>query len=264
MIVFFILSFGSTLTFPRPAFPSLVQRLWSGGGIVDIHAAFGARSSSARGMILTVLLALSRALRSERGFMIRLFASSRSRSPHRALDRDFNGIGLVPAARRFSGIIGRTWLAEDQEKTTMGLFTSGLARISTWTLPFGLLIMFAIFNRFDNRYEEAARESAPRLGNAALRPSYPSCSLRDRGQVIFASWDGMRDRAGNGQRNPLPMNCRPWPDRDDPKFTPLAQRTRRVLRRHRGALAITLIRTARPATFSRRHGQHDPKGRIPH
>lgn len=28
----------------------------------------------------------------------------------------------------------------------------------TWTLPFGLLIMFAVFNRFDKSYEEAARD----------------------------------------------------------------------------------------------------------
>ncbi|MBL8700336.1 MAG: ABC transporter permease [Alphaproteobacteria bacterium] len=28
----------------------------------------------------------------------------------------------------------------------------------SWTLPFGLLIMFAVFNRFDRRYEEAARD----------------------------------------------------------------------------------------------------------
>ena len=38
----------------------------------------------------------------------------------------------------------------------MGLFTSGLGAHLTWTLPFGLLIMFAVFNRFDPRYEEAA------------------------------------------------------------------------------------------------------------
>ena len=31
----------------------------------------------------------------------------------------------------------------------MGLFTSGLGAHLTWTLPFGLLIMFAVFNRFD-------------------------------------------------------------------------------------------------------------------
>src|SRR5260370_41015706 len=28
----------------------------------------------------------------------------------------------------------------------------------TWTLPFGLLIMFAVFNRFSPSYEEAARD----------------------------------------------------------------------------------------------------------
>ena len=28
----------------------------------------------------------------------------------------------------------------------------------TWTLPFGLLIMFAVFNRFDRAWEEAARD----------------------------------------------------------------------------------------------------------
>ena len=36
--------------------------------------------------------------------------------------------------------------------------TSGLGAHLTWTLPFGLLIMFAVFNRFDKAYEEAARD----------------------------------------------------------------------------------------------------------
>ena len=36
--------------------------------------------------------------------------------------------------------------------------TSALGAHLTWTLPFGLLIMFAIFNRFDPSYEEAARD----------------------------------------------------------------------------------------------------------
>lgn len=34
--------------------------------------------------------------------------------------------------------------------------TSGFGAQLTWTLPFGLLIMFAVFNRFDKSYEEAA------------------------------------------------------------------------------------------------------------
>ena len=46
----------------------------------------------------------------------------------------------------------------DSWTTGMGLFSSGLGAHLTWTLPFGLLIMFAIFNRFDPRLEEAARD----------------------------------------------------------------------------------------------------------
>ena len=36
--------------------------------------------------------------------------------------------------------------------------SSGFGAQLTWTLPFGLLIMFAVFNRFDKSYEEAARD----------------------------------------------------------------------------------------------------------
>jgi putative spermidine/putrescine transport system permease protein len=36
--------------------------------------------------------------------------------------------------------------------------TSGFGAQLTWTLPFGLLIMFAVFNRFDRSFEEAARD----------------------------------------------------------------------------------------------------------
>lgn len=37
-------------------------------------------------------------------------------------------------------------------------YSSGLGAHLSWTLPFGLLIMFAVFNRFDRSYEEAARD----------------------------------------------------------------------------------------------------------
>ena len=36
---------------------------------------------------------------------------------------------------------------------------SGLAAHLTWTLPFGLLIMFAVLNRLDSTWEEAARDA---------------------------------------------------------------------------------------------------------
>ena len=37
-------------------------------------------------------------------------------------------------------------------------YTSALGAQLSWTLPFGLLIMFAIFGRFSRSYEEAARD----------------------------------------------------------------------------------------------------------
>jgi putative spermidine/putrescine transport system permease protein len=37
-------------------------------------------------------------------------------------------------------------------------FTSALGAHLTWTLPFGLLIMFAVLSRFNRAYEEAARD----------------------------------------------------------------------------------------------------------
>jgi putative spermidine/putrescine transport system permease protein len=37
-------------------------------------------------------------------------------------------------------------------------YNSAFGAQLTWTLPFGLLIMFAIFNRFDRAWEEAARD----------------------------------------------------------------------------------------------------------
>ena len=46
----------------------------------------------------------------------------------------------------------------DNYTTWSGLYTSALGAHLTWTLPFGLLIMFAVFNRFDKSYEEAARD----------------------------------------------------------------------------------------------------------
>jgi putative spermidine/putrescine transport system permease protein len=37
-------------------------------------------------------------------------------------------------------------------------YTSGLGAQLTWTLPYGLLIMFAVFGRFNRSYEEAATD----------------------------------------------------------------------------------------------------------
>ena len=58
-------------------------------------------------------------------------------------------------------------------------YTSGLGAHLTWTLPFGLLIMFAVFNRFDPAYE-AARD----LG-ATLKRCVTFC-CRSSGRVSSA------------------------------------------------------------------------------
>lgn len=46
----------------------------------------------------------------------------------------------------------------DQMGLESSWYSSGLGAHLSWTLPFGLLIMFAVFNRFDKSYEEAARD----------------------------------------------------------------------------------------------------------
>ena len=46
----------------------------------------------------------------------------------------------------------------DQMGLESNWYSSGLGAHLSWTLPFGLLIMFAVFNRFDKSYEEAARD----------------------------------------------------------------------------------------------------------
>ena len=71
------------------------------------------------------------------------------------------GIGLEfrlldDAVNAAAAATGWGWLQD--HGTLMGLSTSALGAHLTWTLPFGLLIMFAVFNRFDPAFEEAARD----------------------------------------------------------------------------------------------------------
>ncbi len=64
-------------------------------------------------------------------------------------------------------------------------YTSALGAQLTWTLPFGLLIMFAVFNRFNRSYEEAARD-LERLDPADLPtcgPAHPAARHHRRRAV---------------------------------------------------------------------------------
>ncbi|MFT3800105.1 MAG: ABC transporter permease [Burkholderiaceae bacterium] len=52
----------------------------------------------------------------------------------------------------------------DQFGWETGWLTSALGAQLTWTLPFGVLITFAVFGRFDRAYEEAARDLGATAG----------------------------------------------------------------------------------------------------
>jgi putative spermidine/putrescine transport system permease protein len=94
-------------------------------------------------------------------------------------------------------------------KTTMGMFTSGLGAHLTWTLPFGLLVMFAIFNRFDSRYEEAARDLGATPWQTLRYVVIPIILPSVIGVGLFGftlSWDEIaRSSQTMGDLNTLPM-----------------------------------------------------------
>ena len=60
---------------------------------------------------------------------------------------------------------------------TLGLRTnwliSGLGAHLSWTLPFGLLIIFAVLNRFNGAWEEAARDAGARPGQVLRMVTLP-------------------------------------------------------------------------------------------
>ncbi len=94
-------------------------------------------------MILTVVISLSAGLAFRKGFkgasvVFYLTISSL----------------IVPSILLTLGI----GLQFDQLGLESHWYSSGLGAHLSWTLPFGLLIMFAVFNRFDKSYEEAARD----------------------------------------------------------------------------------------------------------
>ncbi len=119
------------------------------------------------------------------------------------------GIGLhVPAARRrhASGLLGRAGRDRRCSKTyttALGLYTSGLGAHLTWTLPFGLLIMFAVFNRFNPAYEEAARDLGATPWQTFRHVVLPLIGPSVVGIGMFGftlSWDEIaRSLAGHGR-----------------------------------------------------------------
>jgi putative spermidine/putrescine transport system permease protein len=88
-------------------------------------------------------------------------------------------------------------------------YSSALGAHLTWTLPFGLLIMFAIFSRFNRAWEEAARDlgasNAQVLKNVVLPILFPGMI----GVALFGftlSYDEFpRSTLTVGARNTLPI-----------------------------------------------------------
>lgn len=106
------------------------------------------------------------------------------------------------------GALGMEGLLENYG-TALGLFTSALGAHLTWTLPFGLLIMFAVFNRFNPSYEEAARDLGATPWQSFSQVVLPLIAPSVVGIGMFGftlSWDEIaRTSQAIGDVNTLPL-----------------------------------------------------------
>jgi putative spermidine/putrescine transport system permease protein len=204
------------LTFPmRGVSLHWYQELFKGLGVVDIGAAL--RRSLALGsvvVVFTVLIALLAGLAYRKGFagatLLFYVAVASLIMPSIVISL---GIGLQfrlidGGLKALFEHFGMTdWL--EAYTTSMGLFTSGLGAHLTWTLPFGLLIMFAVFNRFNPAYEEAARDLSATPWQSFLHVVLPliAPSLIGVGMFGFTlSWDEIsRSSQAIGDLNTLPL-----------------------------------------------------------
>ena len=97
-------------------------------------------------------------------------------------------------------------------QTTLGMFTSGMGTQLTWTLPFGLLIMFAVFNRFDKSYEEAAKDLGATQWQTIREVVLPIIAPSIIGIGLFGftlSYDELaRSSQVMGATNTLPLELR--------------------------------------------------------
>ncbi len=219
MFVIFVLSFQGPeggLTFPmRGTSLHWFRQLAEGLGTVDIGAAF-TRSLMLGAVVMafTVLcsvlagLAFRKKLRGGNALFYVTVASLIMPSIIVSL-----GIGLQ--FRLLDG--GIKWLLEavgatttlEEYGTALGLFTSALGAHLTWTLPFGLLIMFAVFNRFNPAYEEAARDLGATPWQTFRHVVLPLIGPSVVGIGMFGftlSWDEIaRTSQAIGDVNTLPL-----------------------------------------------------------
>jgi putative spermidine/putrescine transport system permease protein len=87
--------------------------------------------------------------------------------------------------------------------------TSGFGSQLTWTLPFGLLIMFAVFNRFNPAFEEAARDQGASPWQTIRHVVLPIIAPSLLGVALFGftlSYDEFaRTLLTSGSYNTLPL-----------------------------------------------------------
>ena len=218
MLAIFVMSFQGPeggLTFPmRGVSLHWFRTLWEGIGVIDIGAAF--RRSLLLGAVVCLCtvgfallagLAYRKKLPGGTPLFYVVVASLIMPSIIVSL-----GIGLMFRLLD-SGL--KTWLESFSPElaetftTTLGMFTSGLGAQLTWTLPFGLLIMFAVFNRFNPAYEEAARDlgASPWQGFVHVVLPLIGPSLVGVGMFGFTlSWDEIaRSSQAMGDLNTLPL-----------------------------------------------------------
>jgi len=215
MFVIFILSFQGPeggLTFPmRGASLHWFYKLAEGLGTVDIAAAF--RRSLLLGgvvmaftVVLSVLAGLAFRKKLTGGNLLFYVTVASLIMPSIIVSL---GIGLQ---FRLIDTGIKSMLNEgmlENYGTALGLMTSALGAHLTWTLPFGLLIMFAVFNRFNPAYEEAARDLGATPWQAFRHVVLPLIGPSVVGIGMFGftlSWDEIaRTSQAIGDVNTLPL-----------------------------------------------------------
>ena len=103
-------------------------------------------------------------------------------------------------------------LINENFQSALGIYSSGFGAQLTWTLPFGLLIMFAIFNRFDKSLEEAARDLGANPFQTFWHVVLPIIAPSVIGIALFGftlSYDEIaRSSQVMGATNTLPLDLR--------------------------------------------------------
>ena len=183
--------------------------LWQGLGVVDVWAAFG--RSFRLGLVvtlLTVVISVLAGLAFRRRFIgsTLLFYTAIASL---ILPSIVVSLGIALEFRIVDDFIKEHGLLGSAFQSAMGLFTSALGAHLTWTLPFGMLIMFVVFNRFNPAYEEAARDLGASPWQTFRHVVLPIIAPYLIGVALFGftlSWDEIaRSSQAIGGPNTLPL-----------------------------------------------------------